>query len=314
MVRWVAVAACLLGLAFTGSTIWRAGSDRIRKGTDDFLALYAGARLVGTPELYHPPSIYREEIRAAGMAGDTLVCTRMPWVPLLLWPLGQLPYQAAHAVWLALRIAAVIAFIWIWPHNPKWIVAVAVSWFLPVMAALGTGQDVIWVLFCLGVWQRLEPKRPFLSGMVLALCAAKFHLFLLLPVYLIANRRWRVIGGASTGVLLLLALSFAANGRMWPLDYWRLLSNPVVMLGQMYSLHGMLSLSWAQELALSMAVALAATWGIWRLGPANGLAIALSGSLLLSYHAFLMDCVVLLPALLLALGRFTGARPSACAA
>jgi len=135
--------------------------------------------------------------------GDSLLCTRMPWVPLLLWPLGRLPYSVAHWVWLGLRTAGVIAFIWIWPHNPRWITAMAVSWFLPVMAALGTGQDAICILFWLGVWQRLEPKRPFLSGLAIALCTAKFHLFLLLPVYLIANRKWRVIAGASTGIAAL---------------------------------------------------------------------------------------------------------------
>jgi Glycosyltransferase family 87 len=305
MSRCFTLTVCLLGVAFTGTVVWRAGSQRIVKGTDDFLPLYAGARLVGTPELYHPRSIYREEIEASGEMGDSLLCTRMPWVPLLLWPLGRLPYSVAHWVWLGLRTAGVIAFIWIWPHNPRWITAMAVSWFLPVMAALGTGQDAICILFWLGVWQRLEPKRPFLSGLAIALCTAKFHLFLLLPVYLIANRKWRVIAGASTGIAALLALSFLANGWTWPMDYLRVLSNPIIHTGQshMYSLHGLLSLPFTGELAVSVVVALLAIWGIWKLRPAYGLAIALSGGLLLSYHAYLMDCVVLLPGALLMFGR-----------
>jgi hypothetical protein len=311
----MAVVICVVGLVLWGWIVWRAGSQRILAGTDDLLPLYAGAHLVGTPGLYDPESVYREELKASGFYGTALLCTRIPWVPLVLWPLGQLPYPVAHWVWLCVRMAAVIGFIWIWPHNLRRTTAMAVSWFLPVMAALATGQDVVFALFWIAVWQRLESKRPFLSGLAIALCTGKFHLFLLVPVYLVVHRKWRVIGGASAGVAVLLVLSFVANGWRWPMDYLRVVLNPIVHPGQsnMYTLHGFFNLPFAGELALSVGVALLATLAIRTLGSGDGLAITLIGGLLLSYHAYFMDCVVLLPAILIVFSEFATADQKTCA-
>jgi len=43
--------------------------------------------------------------------------------------------------------------------------------------------------------------RDVPAGLLLALCTAKPHLFLLLPVALVARRRWRLLASASAGTL-----------------------------------------------------------------------------------------------------------------
>jgi hypothetical protein len=309
--RSVLAIACVLGIALVfGGTIL-AGGDKVRTGADDFLAFYAGARLAGTPGIYDPDSIRRTELEAAGANGQALLSIRIPGFSLLMWPLAQLPYAAAHALWYAIRIAAVIGFVLLWPWTPRGFTALICCWSLPIAAGLANGQDAPLLLFWLAAWQWLERRgHPFAAGAVLILCAAKFHLFLLIPVLLIRHRRWAALGGAAAGGCALYLLSVRAGGWDWPVRYARVLSNPVIHPCEaiMPNLHGLLSgIAPAYvEIGVAVALALAAVAALTRLSYAEGLAVALAAGLLLSYHAYVADGVILVPAILIVLGGFGG--------
>jgi hypothetical protein len=292
--RTGAVIALALALAFL--LFWPYRND-IQSGANDFLQFYAGGRLAFTGDLYDGARVREVQLEALGKTSDVLRFTRLPYLAALLWPLARLPYQAAWALWIALGAAALVAFCWLWPRPA----AVAACLSVPALVGLANGQDVTFLLLWIGAAVALEHRgRPFAAGLVLSLCASKPHLFALLPLLLIAQRRWRLATGLAAGAAAVLALSFAAGGLRWPLQFYDTVTNPAIhaRAGFMPNLHGLLRGIAALEGLLAAGV-VAAHWRVVRRASFEyGLAATLTGGLLLSYHAYLADCVVLLPAAL----------------
>jgi hypothetical protein len=143
--------------------------------------------------------------------------------------------------------------------------------------------------------------RAFGGGLVLALCGAKFHLFLLVPLLLVSKHLWRFGLGLITGACILLVTSFLAGGIDWPAHYFNLLmanergqasqSNMPNLTGL---LHGLpFPLVWIAASSLMVA---AATWYVLRRVPTrHAIGVVLCGGLLVSPHAYLCDCGFLLP-------------------
>jgi hypothetical protein len=75
---------------------------------------------------------------------------------------------------------------------------------------------LLWIAIAAALFER---GRRFAAGMVLALCSAKPHLFLLLPLLLLGRRMWSTIWGLLAGGALLAAVSFAAAGPHWPREF-----------------------------------------------------------------------------------------------
>lgn len=274
-------------------------------GANDFLNLYAGGTLAGTPNLYDQASVRTEELRARGLAWFPFL--RLPYYALLLKPLTWLPYQIAYEVCEALLVAAWVGFGSLWPHartGDKWIVC---CWSLPLWVGVFNGQDaallLLWV--ALAVWL-LRGGREAAAGVALALCASKYHLVVLVPLVIVAQRRWRMAAGAAGTIMAMLAVSFLIAGASWPLEYWAALRLPCSQIGldHMANLHALfaqipfgLTLEAAMALAIAAAVFVAARHTDGFEGP---LALALVGGLLVSPHTYLADCALLLPALTMA--------------
>jgi hypothetical protein len=271
----------------------------------DLLPFYAAARLV-PHGMYDPVALYRAEEAAVGptlvayaslRAGVAMSFMRLPVFALLAWPLSLLSYGQADAVWFVLRAMAAAGFVVAWPHTPRRVLALATAWFLPLAAALAGGQDSPFLLLWIALAERLAPRRPFAAGLALAMCAAKPHLFILLPVFLFVHRR-RVIPGFLAGGTALLALSFAADGWRWPLELMAVLRNPASYPKGVANIHG-LGLSPTVEGILTAAVAIAALAAIFRFSDRLALAATLTAGLLISFHASIPDSTILLPAVLL---------------
>jgi hypothetical protein len=178
---------------------------------------------------------------------------------------------------------------------------------LPLGISFCNGQDTPFLLLWIALSLRWHEKgRPFLSGLVFALCAAKFHLFVLLPLLLLGQRRWRMTAGLATGAAGLLALSFAVAGAAWPLEYFATLTDGRVhpAVENMPNLHGVFA-GLPQATLLEILAGAAIVVGAWHVVRRSnfdvGLAAVLTGGVLLSFHAYRADCTVLLPAALLAL-------------
>jgi hypothetical protein len=139
----------------------------------------------------------------------------------------------------------------------------------------------------------------------MAVCGVKFHLFLLLPVLIIARRKWRFGGGLAAGGAGLLAISFAVAGWGWPRQYYALVQlNERYQASQSYmpNLNGLFHAvpHGAVWTALGAAAVAAAAWyAVRRVSMATAMALVMCGGVVISPHAFIYDLGLLLPFLLL---------------
>ncbi len=277
--------------------------QRNQHGVDDFNQFYVGARLVFSGHLYDPAATQELQEATVGMVRRDVVPTRLPFNYVLLWPLARLRYATARAVWLALMVAAAMLFSLVYPTRHRVGLAAAAAVSLPLFAAtLGQRQDVALLLLILALALRLRAGgRLFVAGMVLALLLVKFHLFLLVPIALLVQREWRMFVGLCVGGAILFGICFGA-GTHWPWAYIHVISSPVISPGGsgMPNLHGVLAgfphAGW-WELGLGLVVVL----GVVAAGRRNGFELAFTGALLGSFlvsnHAYLHDCAVLIPGL-----------------
>ena len=282
-------------------------ADLWLKGANDFAPLYVGTQLVGTGDLYSPGPYYGFLRQRFGGINESLRYTRPPHHALMFWPLGRLPYNTAHLLWTLLRVAAVAGFLLLWRRPSRRDAVMFTALSLPLGISFFNGQDTPFLLLWIALALHWQGKgRPFLAGLALSLCAAKFHLFMLLPLLLFGQRRWRMTAGLATGAAVLLAASFAVAGAAWPVEYFATLTDGRVHPGvsNMPNLHGMFA-GLPHAALLEILAGLAIVVGAWHVVRRSsfevGLATVLAGGLLLSYHAYRADCVVLLPAVLLVL-------------
>jgi hypothetical protein len=157
-----------------------------------------------------------------------------------------------------------------------------------------------------------ERRRDVAAGLLIALCTAKPHLFLLLPVALIAHRRWTIVKAAVAGTLGLLGIGTLAAGLDWPFRLWAVLrtlsrdSDPGHALTLIPSLFQFGMNPWT----ITAAVALASAIGvlIWRSRTLEaGVALAVIGGVLTAPHTSIYDLPLLLVALpVLTLSRSAG--------
>jgi hypothetical protein len=303
-------ALCLTGL-MANAFLLAPALEYTERGQTDFMDLYAGGRLAFTGDLYVPARVLETEGRTEGRYSVTRLFMRLPCFALFYWPLAQLPYPLASALWEGLCAIGMIAFAVLWPARRRWHTALACCWSLPLLMTLAEGQDIGFVLLAIALAALLmRRKQPLAGGMVASLCLAKFHLFLLIPVWICARRQWRFAQGLVAGCSALAVLSFIVGGWDWPLRYLALLRDPANNpYGEvMPTLHSMFAgLPYAGLLEIAGVGALA--FAVWMASQRNrgewGLAAALAGGILAAPHAYMADGALAIPALLLMMKRAT---------
>jgi hypothetical protein len=269
--------------------------------TTDFAAFYAGGKLAGSLEMYSPAAVFAAEESAMGCHMENLIFIRPPFYALLMRPLAQLPFLAALWTWRALGLAAIGIFLWLWPGD-RLVAAAGCAWFLPLAANFTVGQDVALVLaLVIAAYRCFKSERPVWAGILLGLCAVKFHLFLLLPVLLWHWKLWRTALAAIAAVAGLAAISIAVYGPQCFARYLAALGdarlNPyphnMVNLNGLFHYHAV----WLVAAAVVVAVCcLAIVRGSLELG----LAAMLAGGVLIAPHTTVSDGVLFLPLLLIA--------------
>ena len=297
----VCVSALALNILLVGSLF----VPNAWSGRNDFLSLYAGARLAGTPDLYNPAAIRDVQARSIGEAGESLQFSRLPYYALILKPLSWLPYRTAYLVWVCFSSAFAVGFAALWPDDRKTIALLCCS-SLPAVVSLLNGQDVslLLIVAAAAVWL-LRRGNSFAAGLVLALMASKYHLAILVPLVILAQRRWRMAAGAASALAVLLAGSFIVAGARWPWQYYVLLTSSPIHPGtaHMPNLHGLLG---ALRFGVYGEAAAALLLGVLVIRTALRVpsfewpfALALAAGILVSFHGYLADCALLLPALVL---------------
>lgn len=291
-----ASALVLLAVAFAAPSV--------RRGETDFLSFYAGAKLVGTPYLYSVLHVHEVQ-KADARPYELRAYTRPPFYAAFLWPLGRFPYRIANVLWQTLNVVALGLFVLL--NCPRRaFAAILCCWFLPVWFGFVLGQDIALLLLLVALAIRaLLAGRDAAAGVIFSLCSVKFHLFLLLPVLILARKMWRFGIGFVGGAAVLVFASFLLAGPGWPAAYAELLllnergqaSQGFMpnILGFFHSVPGLPI--W--YLACSFLV----TMGVWRVvrysSLEQALAAFLTGSLLVSPHSFYYDLSLLIPVVLL---------------
>jgi hypothetical protein len=208
----------LLVLSALAIVVWcalsRHGVDVTGKplGTD-FASFYAASRLTLSG---HPAAAYDV---ASHHAAQSAIFSRdlgyaaffyPPLFLLICAPLGLLPYLASLAVWLGATGAAFLAAMRGWLGEGFGLAAVLA--FPALLLNLGHGQNAFLSAALLGAGALALNPRPILAGVALGLLAYKPQLGLMIPVALIAARRWTTLAAAAATVLLMAAASLALFG------------------------------------------------------------------------------------------------------
>lgn len=274
---------------------------------NDFPTFYAGAKLAGTPELYSRAS---NVVLIEKLVGEDLgmMYIRPPFYAAILKPLAWLPFLGAYALFTAVSLASYLWFVARFTREcPALPFLSAIS--IPFLADLTAGQDAAFMLAILGAAILLARKEEdFSAGLVLSLCAIKFHLFLFLPVLLLIKRRWRMMGGGAAGGAALVALGTIVNGPGAWIAWVKVLRDPWINPdpGGMPNLHGLvaaLEINPRWEAILIGAVCLLFLWMTLHIGNFELLfAASLVCGLLISFHSTIVDDLVLFPVLTLVLG------------
>jgi hypothetical protein len=280
---------------------------RALAGQNDFLGLYVGATLAGTPDLYSPSAVQKMQQRTANIRLPAVLYSRPPFYAVLLKPLAAMPYLPAYFLFQALcTVALVISLRVLTPGGDiLWLVG-GVS--IPVLTAIINGQDILLVLaacsFSISLWRS---GRTFVSGLVLSLCAIKFHFFLFVPIALILWKQWRQLAGMAAGLAGIYAIGAAAQGWLWPVNYLaflQLLKNQLTPAPYtLPNIHGLvLALAGDAPRIEIVLAALTALGVLYALATARefelAFALAIAGGLLVNVHTYIQDycMLILIPA------------------
>lgn len=187
----------------------------------DFAAFYAAGKAALAGETIAP---YRLDWFAAHLKSVfgpnmiTLAWSYPPTVYLIAAPLALLPYSVALLVWLSATYLALIAVARaiLGPaarHPLFWLAVIA----YPGLFGNGVqGQGAFLTAALFGGALHFLDRKPVLSALLFALLAWKPQFGVLIPLALIAARRWTVIGYTAGFVAALCALTTALLG----VDVW----------------------------------------------------------------------------------------------
>ncbi len=294
----------------------------------DFSQVWAAGVSVldGNPALpFDPPQHYALLRRLFGPATPFYGWHYPPYFLALATVLAVLPYLWALLVWQASTLALYGAMIWrIAPS--RWLLLGALG-FPAVFVNLGHGHNGFLTAALLGFGVLALPKRPWLAGLCFALLAYKPQFGLVLPVALLADRRFAATAAAALGVAAMTVASLAAFGLpSWLAFRASLAFTREVVLEQgntgwekiqssfaaVRALGAGAPAAYAVQGAVTLAVVLAVAW-LWHGRADRRLKYAglIIGSLLSSPYVLVYDLVALAQALafLLVHGQQHGFRP-----
>lgn len=274
-------------------------------GHNDFSTFYAGAELAHTPALYDHESM-RREVRALWPdSGDSEVFLRAPFYAVLLKPLAWLPYRAALVAFLCLSMGSFLWFVIRFAKECAYLPVLA-AFSVPMYLNVNGGANVPLLLAVIGGFVLLTRRgRDFAAGLVLALCAIKFHLFVFVPLLLLLERRWRILLGLCAGsVALALAGGITLIGSWLKLMFSATITGiPVWKLSPAPNIHGLVTVLGANSALEYLLVALVIAAFLWLCFRVDNfellLGVSLVCGLLVSFHSFTYDDLLLMPVLVL---------------
>jgi hypothetical protein len=220
---------------------------------------------------------------------------------------AAIPYAWGLSVWLVAGLAAYLAAMRAILPQPETLLTAAA--FPAVFVNIGHGQNGFLTAALLGGALHWLDRRPWLAGLLIGGLAYKPQFGVLIPIALLAGRRWSTIGAAIVTLTVLVAASFATlGGSVWQAFADSLNFTQTVVLEQggtgfekIQSIFSALrmwgagvELAYAAQVALALMLAASLAW-LWRSDAAFELKAAglATGSLLATPYVLDYDLVVL---------------------
>ena len=330
----MSIPALMLGFQISG---WIFFSASIRDGHPDFRAYYTAGYLARTGQirqLYDYEAVKR--VQDAHISAEYV---GMPFIhpayeALLFIPFSFLGFHGAYFAFLCTNLLLLAlcfrmlhrrleSFSWGWELLP----AAVLFTFLPVAAALMQEQDSILLLALLTVAAAmLDDEKDARAGFLVGLGLFRLQLAIPIAVLFLLWRRWRFIGGFALSSALVLVVSLWLTGitqtRLYlrslasmsvggtsPLEQLRY-SQPITHMGNLRALvfgltSGWLSPLWVQVLTVALSVI--ALLSLLGFAPhatgSKALLVAITASVLVSYHLFIHDMSILVMPVAMALSQ-----------
>ena len=304
----VPIVTLLIALLFAGLYIAIGVALAETARTHDFLNLYTGGRMAieGRWADLHDPAAQLEVERRYRNIDPLRPFVRPAFYAAMLAPLSALKFETAFWVSMTAWWVVLAGCCW-WAtraFHPDALVLGAL--FLPASLGIAHGQDCVLLLAIVACSYALaERDKPLAAGAVAGLLVVKFHLAVLFPVLLLAQRRWRMLAGFCAAACACAAVSVALVGVDGSRDYISLLTRndiPLLSPGRqlMVNAAGMLMNFGIESrlieftlvgVAVSCAI-VAARRELWKLYPA-----AAAGALFAVPHTYAYDLAYLLPGL-----------------
>jgi hypothetical protein len=284
----------------------------------DYFAHWTGAQMVlhGQTDALYDPAV-QAELQHRWVPGSS----GLSWFvspPVSLWlylPLGWMPYGVSVVLWTGLTLALLalclrpVGVLAHFARSRDHVPFVLVFLSLPaVFELLGSGQDSAVALAVLLVGLRLLlAGRDTSAGLVLALGIVKPQLFVLVPLALLVQRRYRAAAAMAVGSLLLVASTLPLVGWNGWGSWLAALRSPLyqqgVQVGQTWKMQSVSALltDWGAPQPVAYLVlalgAVALTLRLRQVGTdfVQVWALTVLTTVVFSPHAMLYDLVLLLP-------------------
>jgi hypothetical protein len=213
----------MLGLAVAILGAWIVSSDGLidRNGKPigtDFSNVYAAGKLAlagHAADAYDPPGQHAAERAVFGRDVPFFGWHYPPFFFAIAALVATVPYAFGLLLWMALSLPAYLAMIRAILPRPETLLAATA--FPAVFVNVGHGQNGFFTAALLGGALQLIERRPALAGVLIGLLAYKPQFGLLIPLALLAGKRWITIAAAAATVAISIALSVLFLG----IDVWR---------------------------------------------------------------------------------------------
>ncbi|MCL4503109.1 MAG: DUF2029 domain-containing protein [Deltaproteobacteria bacterium] len=149
---------------------------------------------------------------------------------LAVLPFALLPYHLSLAVWLLSTLAV---YVWVIKRTvPHFLAIIAAVMFAGAIANFGYGQNGFLSTALLGGGLLLLDDSPLAAGFLLGLLTYKPHLAVLVPVALLAERRWQALAAmAVTAAGLILASGLILGFGLWQIFLTKIIPGFLKSLG-----------------------------------------------------------------------------------
>ena len=218
-----------IGIAIVLAVFWTVIGGNVVPAArgHDFLNLYVGGTLAASgqfAEIYDQDVQLQLEQQLVPTTEELVPFVRPHFYALLLSPLALFSLDTALWLWIGLH-AAVLVGCWTWAarrFGPDALVLGAL--YLPTPLGIAHGQDgVFMAAIVIAAYMLASKGRDQAAGAVAALALMKFHITFLIPVGMIIQKRWRMLGAYCATAAGLVAVSALTGGWTGMLSYVHLL-------------------------------------------------------------------------------------------